>query len=347
MSSPDVPKPVRELISYGPALLCAALCVGLIRSGFFTIFFLVPLGFIGVLYNLKTLMFGILAAILGNAFVSLGLVLSLRLTGGGLLGDILYFAITLLIFGWIMAPFGGGRLLRMPRSYRFILGSAAEALVFLLIFVAAGENSEFNKLLLTQAEAITSFYIASAGTDVVRQSLFEQYLTPEAILETLRFVAFRGGGVAACLCVFFISRQVSLLVARFTRRGRANIPPGDGMIRFHASPRLIWVLSFSLFLILAARLIKIEIPEIIAWNIFVFSVVLYLVQGGGILLYFLSRAALPPFLRLVLNVLIFFVILSPGINAFALGALALLGIAENWVPFRVPKPHGSSSTPGM
>jgi hypothetical protein len=322
--------------------------VGLIRSGFLSIFFLVPLGFIGIVYNLKTLMFGVLAAILGNGFLSLGLVFSLSLAWGGLLWDLFYFTITILVFGWIMAPSGGAsRLLRIPRSYRFILGSAAAALVFLFILASAGNNLELNKLFLGQAEAVASFYVASAGTDVVQQSLLERYLTPEAILETLRFVALRGGGVAVYLCIFFISRQLSLLAARFTRRGRANMPSGEGMIRFHASPRLIWVLSFSLFLILAARLIKIEIPEIIAWNILVLCGVLYLVQGGGIVLHFLSRAALPPFLRLMLNVLLFFVILSPGINAFALGALALLGIAENWVPFRAPKPHGPSSTPGM
>jgi hypothetical protein len=322
--------------------------VGLIRSGFLTFFFLVPLGFIALLYNVKTLGFSVFAAILGNALLSLGLILSLRQAGGALAWDILYFSVTTLLFGWIMAPFQGeSPLLRIPRSYRLISGAAAEALLFLFIFAAAGDNSEFKKLLLAQAEAITSFYIASSGTDVVQRSLLERYFTPEAILEILRFVVLRGGGVAACLCIFFISRQLSLFAARFTRRGRANPSSGEGMIRFHTSPRLIWVLSFSLLFILGARLMGLEIPEIIAWNLLTLCAALYLAQGGGIVLHFLSQAGLPPFLRVALNVLIFFVILSPGINAFALGLLALLGIAENWVPFRAPKSHGPSSTPGM
>ncbi|MDR1419194.1 MAG: hypothetical protein LBI86_02350 [Treponema sp.] len=41
------------------------------------------------------------------------------------------------------------------------------------------------------------------------------------------------------------------------------------------------------------------------------------------------------------------VILSPGINAFALALLALLGIAENWAPLRASGKSGSSPTPGM
>jgi hypothetical protein len=320
----------------------------LIRSGFLTFFFLLPLGFVSLVCSLKTLRFSILAAILGNGLLSLGLVLVLNYSGEAFAWDIFYFAVTVLVFGWIMAPYGGtSRFLRFPRAYRFILGALAEALVFLFIFAAAGDNSEFKKLLLAQAELITSFYITSSGTDVVQRSLLERYLTPEVILETLRFVALRGGGIIACLCIFFISRQLSLFIVRLTRRGRSNISAGGGIIRFHTPPRLIWVLSCSLLLVLSTRLMKIEIPEILAWNLLTLCVVLYLAQGSGIVLHFLALASLSPFFRVVLNVLILFVILSPGINAFALGLLALLGIAENWVPFRAPKSHGPSSTPGM
>jgi hypothetical protein len=321
--------------------------VGLIRSGFLTIFFLVPLGVIACKYNTKTLLFGLFAAALGNGLLSLGFAYSLNRYGGDFIRDVLYFTITMAIYGWIMVPSGEGfSFLRISRAYRFIAGALVEALVFFLIFVLAGDNSAFRSVLKEQAEAITSFYIASSGSDVVQRSLLEQYLTPELILETLRLVALRGGGVVSCLFVFFINRQLSLFIVRLTRRGQLPLSSG-GMVCFHTSPRLIWVLSFALFFVLITRLVKLEIPEIIAWNVLVICVVLYLVQGGGIVLHFLSRASVPPFMRLVLNVLIFFLILSPGINAFALGALALLGIAENWVPFRAPKSHGPSSTPGM
>jgi hypothetical protein len=74
---------------------------------------------------------------------------------------------------------------------------------------------------------------------------------------------------------------------------------------------------------------------------------LFLAQGGGIVLFALNRRALPPVMRFFLNLLILVLIFSPGVNAFVLGGLVLLGIAENWVPFRAPKPDGSSSTPGI
>jgi hypothetical protein len=55
---------------------------------------------------------------------------------------------------------------------------------------------------------------------------------------------------------------------------------------------------------------------------------------------------MPPLKRLFLNILVVALVFSPGVNAAALGVLTLLGIAENWVPFRAPKPDGKSSTPG-
>jgi hypothetical protein len=99
--------------------------------------------------------------------------------------------------------------------------------------------------------------------------------------------------------------------------------------------------------ILLGLWIKITLIEVIAWNILVVCIILYLVQGGGILSFLLVRTAMPPLLRFALVFLSSVVFFSPGINAFVLGAVTLLGIAENWVPFRAPKPNGPSSTPGI
>jgi uncharacterized protein YybS (DUF2232 family) len=346
VSSRDPALPEGKSIALIPALIAAFVCVGLIRSGFLTLFFLVPLGVIACGYNQKTFWIALAAAVLGNGLLSLGLILSVQSAGKIFLWDIFYFSLTALIYGWIMAPSGGVRFLRFSRSFRFITGSVVEMLFFFFILAAESEQGVLRNLLWSQAEAVSSLYISSSGADVVRRSLLEQYLTPQTILDALRFAALRGGGVVSCLFVFFINRQLSFLAARLIRRGRAGTSEG-GIVFFHTPPWLIWVLSFSLLLILGARLIAAEIPEIIAWNILVISGVLYLAQGSGIIFYFLSRSSLPPFFRVLLNVLIVFLILSPGLNMLALGALALLGIAENWVPFRVPKSQGPSSTPGM
>jgi hypothetical protein len=72
---------------------------------------------------------------------------------------------------------------------------------------------------------------------------------------------------------------------------------------------------------------------------------MYLAQGGGIVRHFLTRRLVSPGLRLLLNVAIILVVLSPGINVALLGGLILLGIAEHWAPLRALKQEGPPSTP--
>jgi uncharacterized protein YybS (DUF2232 family) len=93
------------------------------------------------------------------------------------------------------------------------------------------------------------------------------------------------------------------------------------------------------------RISGLEIPEIILWNILVLCTIMYLAQGLGILQFFLSRPSISPFLKLVFLVLILILFFSPFLNMILLVGLVLLGIAENWVPFRVPKENDIPSTP--
>ena len=90
---------------------------------------------------------------------------------------------------------------------------------------------------------------------------------------------------------------------------------------------------------------KLEIPEIILWNILILCAILYLAQGLGILQFFLARPTVSPSFKLLLSVLFIFLFFSPVINVVLLGGVVLLGIAENWVPFRAPKQNGPPSTP--
>jgi hypothetical protein len=256
--------------------------------------------------------------------------------------DVLYIAIIMVVFTWIGAPpFRKLGVLRLSIGYRFIIASVIGSLTVWFIIGAA--QSSFDQFLRSQGEALSSLYRASAGTDVVQQSLMEAYVTPENIITIIRFVMIRGGGIASWVVIFLVNRQISLLLSRFIRR----VPPGDSIIHFQVSPGLIWVLSCSLLGVLVGKVTALLPLEILAWNMLTICGILYLAQGGGILWHFLSRKDLSPFIRLSLHILLVVLIISPGINLGALGLLLFLGIAEHWVPFRAPKSDGPSSTPGM
>jgi hypothetical protein len=107
------------------------------------------------------------------------------------------------------------------------------------------------------------------------------------------------------------------------------------------------VFSAGLALVLLSRIFKTAVIETAAWNILVICAMIYLAQGAGIVFFILARRKIPPVSRFLVNLLAVVIFLSPGINAFALAVLILLGIAENWLPLRAVKTNVPSSTPMM
>jgi hypothetical protein len=335
----------RGLIS---ALICALISAVLIRSGFLSFFFLLPLGYAVAVCPVATARRALAAAIGFNIFITLGIGFFLTISPLSLALNALYYTLLYLFFFWIMAPpERGPAVFRVRTAYRLLVGAVAGGMMFLFIEYTIVDNTGASPLFRSQAEFLSSLLIASSGADAARHSYAEQAFTPERLIEILRLGALRGGAVASSLILFFISRQLAWSLAWIGRRIRP-LGPGSGSLRtFFVPPHAIWFFSVSLAAVLGSRICGLTLAETVSWNALTLCVMLFLAQGGGIVLYTLSRRALPPMLRLFLNILVIALIFSPGINALALGVLVLLGIAENWVPFRAPKTDGSSSTPGM
>ncbi|QQO08077.1 YybS family protein [Breznakiella homolactica] len=327
-----------------PALICAVSCVVIIRTGFLSLFFLLPLGIAAYCYSRRIAWFAGAAAIAGNTLAGIILGIISGYSIPVILLDAGYFTLLVVVFLWIVAPpVNGPAFMRISGAYRIVAGSV---LVFAGMIPAAyllRDSSGMYKSIMDQAEMLASLYRASMAGDAVERSISEQYVTAEAILQGLSYVAVRGAGIASCMVFLFFSRQAALIVTWFVRHER----PGGNLMAFHAAPKMIWVLSISLLGVILGLSVKIAALEIAAWNILVICAMIYLAQGGGILLFFLSRPGVPPMLRFLLNFFLIMLIFSPGINIGVLVILVLLGIAENWIPFRVPKINGSSSTPGM
>jgi hypothetical protein len=332
-------------------LIGAVSCVLLARFGFFGFLYLLPLGIMTAGYGFRAAWLCLILAVLGNGLWSAGTAVFSPQPWDEMLWGIVHFTLIAAAFTWMMAPSflepsegsGNSAPARIPTVYRFVIACCIPVVLILPMIVSLRQDTAFSGFIRTQAEALSALYASSAGADVVKQSLLEQYLTPDFILETLIFSALRGGVMVSCMAFFFINRQIALALVWVFRR----IRKGGILADFRVPYVFIWALSCSLLAILAGRRWEIEPLEITAWNVLIVCAILYLAQGGGIAAYFITRANLPPFMRLALNFLLFLMIVSPGINAVLLGGLILLGIAENWAPFREPKIKGPSSTPGM
>ena len=229
-----------------------------------------------------------------------------------------------------------------------MLGSCVGAALFIWLFYQAMATPAFTQYIDTMINTILALY-QSSGSDVVQNALL-QSITAEMVLETIKSILLRGGSLISCVILLFAGRQISMALVRIVYRNSFRDTEGNPVkagtfSSFHVHPNMIWVLSVSLPMIILVNIFKLEIPEIILWNLLILCGILYLAQGFGIMRFFLAKPAVSPFLRFFLPLLFIVFLFSPVINAVLLGGVVLLGIAENWVPFRAPKQNGPPSTP--
>ena len=288
-------------------------------------------------------------AVMGNILLSLGIFSQGSTTG--IIWDLLYFIVMTGIFTWVVSP--PPESAKLPMSLRLLGGSCLGAVLLTVIFFRFISSADFTAYLDSM---LNSFIAAQRSSNVVQLALLES-VTAEAVLDMIIALTVRGGSLVSCLLLFTICRQLSLGLARMSlRRGRKD-ESKDGqtggtvsseaatLAMFRVIPSVIWVFSASLLLVVLTRMINLTVVEIILWNVLLLCVILYLAQGLGIIQFFLNRPSTPPFLGQFLIVLFIILLFSPVLNLVVLGGLTVLGIAENWVPFRQPKKKGPPSTP--
>ncbi|MCL1928717.1 MAG: YybS family protein [Treponema sp.] len=315
----------------GIAVFSAVVSVVCIRTGFFIFLFLLPLALSAFLAELnatsggssvKTAWASGILAVALNTLVGIWILLFREGDFLVFQWNTLYYSVMVLVFTWINAPLGK-YWMHKEVPFRMTAGAGFCVLIFLPVFYYVMHNDELQFLFGRQLEAFGTISSNSGQTG----------LTTEELLSSVLYVILRGGIPLSCLVFWWVNRQFALLIGRFMRR--THTVQRETILGFRAPFFLIWILSFSLAAILLGRIGNIELMDITGWNILVLSATLFLVQGGAIMMHFLMR--LPPLPRILINVGILFLLFRPGINIAVLGLLVLLGVMENWVPFRVPK----------
>ena len=328
----------KDLIS---ALIGAGISIFLLKTGILSLFFLVPLGFVAFSCHYKTAWFTFALIFLGNLVLILLSTVGRGISAAFIGMELLYFSVMTLVFTWITAP-PPDLPLKVSGPLRLIAGSCIGAMVFSFIFLQSMKTQGFMEYVDFFIRTFTSAS-RSSGTDVVQSAMLEM-ITAEYLVQIIRSVMLRGGSIVSCLLLFFVSRQISFLFARVFLRVR-RIPGDNSLAVFHVYPTVIWAFSASLLLVVFTRMINLQTLEILLWNVLIICAILYLVQGLGILQFFLARPETPTFMRLLFTVLFIVILFSPFLNALLLGGLILLGVAENWAPLRVSNKNGPPSTP--
>ena len=331
----------KELI---PALIGAGICLFFSRSSLLVLFFLLPLGFLAFRYGHRVAWGAVVLLTAGNMLIAMGTVLTRGFALTGIFWGVFYFATAAALFVWVITP-PAAFPVKACGTVRLVIGAGVSSLVLIVMLLRAMTSPGF----LEHVTAITnSVTAARQGTSDVVQTALLSEVTPEMTLNFIRTTVLRGGALISSVLLFFLCRQFSFLLARLFARNKplgVSFQDVNSLLAFRVHPTVIWVFSGSLLLAVMASRALFEIPEIILWNILIICGILYLAQGVGIVQFFLARPTVTPPLKLLFCVMLFVLILSPGINVILFGGVVLLGIAENWVPFRVSKSNGPPSTP--
>ncbi|AEJ19571.1 hypothetical protein [Gracilinema caldarium] len=316
----------------------AVVMVILVRSGFLTPLFLIPLGLLGQRGNPFEILGTALLMLFVNGVISFATAGSDPAVWKLLLADTLYISVLTILFVVLLIPDLFKRFIPFLRgTYRVLVAAFIGTLSILLLYVVVRDDREFYNLLMDQAEMVTKLIKESTSSDVVHQSVIENAINANTILALMKAIALRGG--------IFISHVVFFGVSAALSRQKAA--KRWSLRAFHVDFDWIWMLSSMLLAILTGIMFKVEVLEIIGWNGALIAWLLYLLQGMGIISHMLAHPHLSRLSRFLLRTLFLVVLLSPGINAIVLAGITLLGIAENWVSLRRPHLTGPSSTPGM
>ncbi|MCL2800267.1 MAG: hypothetical protein FWD28_00730 [Treponema sp.] len=319
--------PGRNIFSGGitlnkQALITIFVCVGIsmffLRAGFLTFFYLAPLGFAVIVSG--SLWFTFFTAALTNIVIMAASMnwantnVDESFSGYNLFIYLFYITTVFLAFIWLI----GGKQLRA--LYRIIIASAAGAVVLIISFL--GQEQFFINLFEEVSEMVlVNPEILPFLQDIISQGNF---------MDLFKAFLFRGGALISILFLFYINRHVSFVFLSLIKRQRLN----RGLTAFFAPSNTVWVTAFALAAIFFTRSLKIEILEILVWNVFLVCALIFLAQGAGILTFWLSSRS--TMFRIAIIILIVVIVLSP-ISIAVLAALLLLGVLESWFPFRTGK----------
>ena len=298
--------------NYAVIAICVALSMIFARTGLLSLFFLVPLGYAVMISG------SIWITFFAAAFVNIVISLIMRQLAGssaGFLADVFYFSVILLMFVWII----GGRSLRT--TYRFIIASAAGAAAFIVFIMNNRGGNNFNIILAEMAELLSPMF-ASSSLDG------KEILTPERFLGMIKSVSLRGGAVFSMFVVFFLNRQITLTTVLLIKRQRNE----STLMQYYAPSQTIWVLSGALATVIISWIFRIEILEILSWNVLTICAILFLAQGTGIVMHLLSKRT--SVVRIMISVFFAILLVSP-MGVIIIAGLLLLGISETWLPMRI------------
>lgn len=114
--------------------------------------------------------------------------------------------------------------------------------------------------------------------------------------------------------------------------------PIGRLLTFRLEPWCIWALLLSGAAVLGDALGDLGMLGYLGWNLFSVFLLLFALQGIGILQWLFRRYNVPGPMRVMIAVAMVFMLFRSVLTFIPVFGLPLLGLAETWVDFKRPKP---------
>jgi hypothetical protein len=241
------------------------------------------------------------------------------------------------------------------------IASFISSLALLPLVWIARRDEGLVAFITSQAEALATAAKDAAGADVVQRSLLERDFSADTLTSLMGMALSRGASLGHMVFLCFSVRIADTALAfRARARYAKNLTIGTAdrknsdvrslsppsLSGFRNSPYLVWVLIATLGSVLGSMVFKLDYLEIVSWNLLSVCAFLYLAQGLAIVSFNLTRPGVPRMLRPLAAFMTVLLLFRPGINAVLIVALAIIGVAENWLPLRVAGKTEPPPTPG-
>jgi len=114
--------------------------------------------------------------------------------------------------------------------------------------------------------------------------------------------------------------------------------PIGRLLTFRLEPWCIWALLLSGAAVLGDALGDLGVLGYVGWNVFSVFLLLFALQGIGVLQWLFRRYNVPGPMRVMIGVAMVFMLFRSVLTFIPVFGLPLLGVSEIWIDFKRPKP---------
>ena len=223
-----------------------------------------------------------------------------------------------------------------PEGRRLIKLGGVTALIGIVsvpVVLMVSRNDGLGRFFVDQIEAFRAALEASSEGDPTLMYAFAEILgDPERLATMAAELLLRN-----YLFSFFILVGGSIWIGDFAA-SRTSVGIEYPRIRsFRVPEKTLWlvVLSWGIVLVDSVSNSGVGAIRYAAWNVGMTALLMYGIQGVGIIRHVLVKRKVSRFIRISFGILVFLMLFWPGANLVVLIGIPGVGISETWVRYRV------------